>query len=392
MIRRPHNTADAVIVGGGVMGSSILYNLAARGVTDIVLLEQNALASGMTSRTQGILRMHYSNEVTTRMAWESLQVFKEFDEITGGPSGYTPTGYVLIADEANRRALEKNVALGRALGVNMKVLSGADIKNVAPMLRVGDNESFAYEPESGYADAHLVTTGYARRAGELGASVEVETRVDRIEIAGDKVVAVVTDEERIQTPIAVVATGPWSKQFLLTVGVDLPLATVRHQVIMLHRGEDSTPEHPAVADLVNDFSCRPDGEDLTLLGVGEDESVGPDEFDQGLDMSVVEKYFSVLAERIPNMSKALFKGGWSGLFTTTPDWHPILDKVPGIEGLYCAVGFSGHGFKLSPMIGVAMAELITEGRGETIDISMLGLDRFERGEQLRSAYAMQVLA
>ena len=127
MIRRPHNTADAVIVGGGVMGSSILYNLAARGVTDIVLLEQNALASGMTSRTQGILRMHYSNEVTTRMAWESLQVFKDFDEITGGPSGYTPTGYVLIADEANRRALEKNVALGRELGVNMEVLSGEDI-------------------------------------------------------------------------------------------------------------------------------------------------------------------------------------------------------------------------------------------------------------------------
>ena len=385
-------TAEAVIVGGGVMGCSILYNLAVRGVTDTVLLEQNSLASGSTNKTQAILRMHYSNEVTTRMAWESLKVFKEFEEITGGPSGYTRTGYVLLAGQEDRGALEKNVALQRRLGVDTSVVTVEDIREIAPVLRVENDESFAYEPESGYADSYSVTTGYSRRAGELGASVRVETPVTGIELSGDRVSAVVTDNDRIETSIAVVATGPWSKPFLASVGVDVPLSTVRHQVLMLRRPEDVVPEHPAVADLVNDFSARPEVGGLTLMGVGEDESVGPDEYDQGVDIPVVETYFGRMAERIPGMSQALFRGGWSGLFTTTPDWHPILDQVQGIEGLYCAVGFSGHGFKLSPMIGVAMAELITEGRGTTIDVSMLGLDRFETGKLLGSSYAMQVLA
>jgi glycine/D-amino acid oxidase-like deaminating enzyme len=385
-------TAEAVIVGGGVMGSSILYNLAVRGVTDTILLEQNALASGSTSKSQAILRMHYSNEVTTRMAWESLRVFKEFEEITGGPSGYVRTGYVLIAGESDRGALEKNVALGRRLGVDTKVVSAADVREIAPVMSVRDDEAFAYEPESGYADTYTVTTGYARRARELGAQVRVETTVTGIEVTGERVTAVVTADERIETPIAVVATGPWSKPFLASVGVDVPLSTVRHQVLMLRRPEDRVPEHPAVADLVNDFSARPDAGHLTLMGVGEAESVGPDEYNQGVDMPVVETYFGRMANRIPEMAHALFRGGWSGLFTTTPDWHPILDRVPGIEGLYCAVGFSGHGFKLSPMIGVAMAELITEGRGTTIDISMLGLGRFEKGDLLGSSYGMAVLA
>ena len=386
------STAEAVIVGGGVMGCSILYNLAARGMTDTLLLEQNVLASGSTGKTQGILRMHYSNEVTTRMAWESLRLFREFQELTGGPSGYTRTGYLLIAGQEDRAALEKNVALGRGLGVDTRLVSADDVREIAPVVSVDGGEAFAYEPESGYADSYLVTTGYARRAGELGAEVRTGVTVTGVEVAGGRVSAVVTDGGRIETPLAVVATGPWSKGFLAGVGVDLPLSTVRHQVLMLRRPEAEVPEHPAIADLVNDLSARPDANSLTLIGAGEDESGGPDEYDQGVDMTMVETYFGRLAQRIPGMSQALFRGGWAGLFTTTPDWHPVLDRVPGIEGLYCAVGFSGHGFKLSPMIGVAMAELITEGRGTTIDVSMLGLDRFERGDLLRSSYGMQVLA
>ena len=116
-------TAEAVIVGGGVMGCSILYNLAALGVTDTILLEKDVLASGSTSRSQAILRMHYSNEVTTRMAWESLRLYKEFEELTGGPSGYVRTGYFLIVDESDRQALEENVALQRRVGVETDAVS-----------------------------------------------------------------------------------------------------------------------------------------------------------------------------------------------------------------------------------------------------------------------------
>ena len=386
------NTAEAVIIGGGVMGCSILYNLAERGVTDTVLLERDVLASGSTSRSQAILRMHYSNEVTTRMAWDSLAIFRDFEEIVGIPSGYTKTGYFVIVGPEDREAMEANVAMQRGAGVDTSVVTAEDVQEIAPMLATADGESFAYEPDSGYADPYSVTTGYANAARERGARVITSSPATGVEITGDRVTAVLTADGRIETPIAVVATGPWSGPFLSAIGVDVPLTPIRHQVVMLRRPQDVVPEHPIIGDVVNDMSPRPDVGNITLIGVGEDEPAEPETYNQGVDMAMVEGTFSKLARRMPGMESALFRGGWSGLFTITPDWHPVMDKVDGVEGLYLSVGFSGHGFKLSPMIGVTMSELITEGRATSIDISQLNLARFERGEHLRSRYAMQVLA
>ena len=177
-------TAETVVVGGGVMGCSILYNLAARGVTNTVLLEKATLASGSTDRSQAILRMHYSNEVTTRMAWQSLKVFQDFEEMTGTPSGYTRTGFLLIVGQEDRRALEENVAMQKGVGVETDVVSVEDVGEIAPMLAVAEDEVFAYEPRSGYADPYSVTTGYARRAREMGARVRLNTPATEIEVKG----------------------------------------------------------------------------------------------------------------------------------------------------------------------------------------------------------------
>lgn len=380
------------MVGGGVMGTSILYNLAAKGVTNTVLLEQATLASGSTSRSQAILRMHYSNEVTTRMAWESLKLFRDFEEITGTPSGYVKTGYFIAVTESERQALEDNVEMQQAAGVDTAIVDPDDVMRISPLLAAEEGEVFAYEPESGYADPYSVTNGFASRARELGASVRTESRVTGIEIEGGRVAAVRVGDERVETGTAVVAAGPWSRKLLAGIGVDVPLGMVRHQVVMIRR-PDSIGTHPILGDVVNDMSPRPDVGNITMIGVGEDEHDGtPEDFDQGVDMRKVEQTMVRLARRIPGMADGLFRGGWSGLFTVTPDWHPVLDAVEGIDGLYCAVGFSGHGFKLSPMIGQVMAELITDGKPSTIDISMLNLGRFEAGNLLESRYSMQVLA
>ena len=384
-------TADAVIIGGGVMGCGMLYNLATRGVTNTVLLEKDVLVSGSTGKSQAILRMHYSNEVTTSLAWKSLELFKNFEDMTGTPSGYTQTGYFLIVDQNDRAALEDNVAMQKGLGVDTDIVTVEDVRDIAPMLSTAENEYYAYEPQSGYADPYSVTTGYANAARELGAQVRTGTQVTGIDIEGDRVRAVLTADERIETPIAVVAAGPWSGPLLKSVGVDLHLQPVRHQVVMLRRPQDVVPDHPIIGDVVYDLSARPDVGNLTLVGVGEEDHADPDTYNQGVDMPMVEKTFDALVKRMPGMSQALFRGGWSGLFTTTPDWHPVLDRVEGIEGLYCAVGFSGHGFKLSPMITQVMAELIT-GEPTSVDISMLDLKRFEEGRLMRSRYSMQVLA
>ena len=280
----------------------------------------------------------------------------------------------------------------RLVGVETSAVTAEDVREIAPMVEPGHHESFAYEPDSGYADPYSVTTGYASAARELGARVASGTPATGVEITGDRVTAVLTQDGRIDTPVAVVAAGPWAGPLLHSIGVDVPLRPIRHQVIMLRRPQDIVPDHPIIGDVVNDMSPRPDVGNLTLIGVGEDEESDPDSFDQGVDMSMVEQTFQKLTHRMPGMAHALFRGGWSGLFTTTPDWHPVLDQVDGIDGLYVAVGFSGHGFKLSPMIGVVMSELITAGEATSIDISELGLARFDEGRLMQSRYSMQVLA
>ena len=388
------STADAVIVGGGVMGCSILYNLAVRGLRGAALFEKEALASGSTSRSQAILRMHYSNEVTARMAWQSLDVFRDFEQMVGTPSGFVETGYFLIAGDEQRAALEANVAMQKGVGIETDVVAPSEAEELAPVLSMRGDEAVAYEPGSGYADPYSVTTGYANRAREMGARVIAGANVTGIEVSGGGVSAVVTDGGRTETRVAVVTAGPWSGPLLRGMGVDVPLRTLRHQVVMLRRPE-GLGSHPIVGDVVHDLSTRPDAADISLIGIGEDEFVGPDEYNQGVDARMVERAAAAIAERMPAMSEAQFMGGWSGLFTVTPDWHPVLDRVEGIDGLFCAVGFSGHGFKLSPMIGAVMAELTLEGQASTIDdelVASLRLGRFSDGELLGSRYNMNVLA
>ncbi|MDP7587459.1 MAG: FAD-binding oxidoreductase [SAR202 cluster bacterium] len=385
-------TADIVMIGGGVIGASILFNLGRLGVTDTVLVEKDVLGSGSTGRSQAICRMHYSNPVTATMAWESLGIFTNFDEAVGGESGFVETGYLVVVKEEDSAGLAHNVAMQYGLGIDTMRVTAEDLRDIAPMVSVSDDEFMAWEPRSGYADTYMVTTSYAKRAREMGAEVVLRNPATEIEISGGRVKAVVTPEGRVETPVAVVAAGPWSKVVLANVGVDVPLVPVRHQVASLTRPVDQLPLHPTVGDIAQSFSFRPDGSSLTMMGFGDDEEVGVETYNQGVDMEVMADALGRLTRRIPAMSEAYFRGGWSGLFTTTPDWHPILDAVPGIEGLYCAVGFSGHGFKLSPMIGVTMAELIVEGVAKSVDISPLRFSRFEEGDLLGSSYRYRVLA
>jgi len=386
------STADVVMIGGGVIGASILFNLGRLGVTDTLLLEKDVLGSGSTGRSQAICRMHYSNPVTATMAWESLGIFTNFDEAVGGESGFVETGYLVVVGQEDGAGLAHNVAMQYGLGIDTMRVTAKDLEEIAPMVSVTEGEFMAWEPQSGYTDTYMVTTSYAKRAREMGAEIVLRNPATAIEISGGRVKAVVTAEGRVETPVVVVAAGPWSKEVLGQIGVDVPLVPVRHQVASITRPVDKLPLHPTVGDIAQSFSFRPDGSSLTMMGFGDDEEVGVETYNQGVDMDVMADAMGRLTRRIPAMSEAYYRGGWSGLFTTTPDWHPILDAVPGIDGLYCAVGFSGHGFKLSPMIGVTMAELIVEGAAKTVDISPLRFSRFEEGDLLGSSYRYRVLA
>ena len=387
-------SAAAVIIGGGVMGCAIQYNLARLGVANTVLLERDVLGSGSTGRSQAICRMHYSNAVTTELAWQSLQVFADFDARVGGQSGFVRTGYLVVVNEADEGGLERNVAMQQELGVPTSVVSRDDLAQVAPMVVLYDDERAAWEPNSGYADPYQVTVSYAARAREAGASILMRNPVAGIETQGDRVQAVVTaGGDRIATDTVIVAAGPWSKQVLAGVGVDVPLIPVRHQVATVARPVESVPQHPTVGDISQSFSLRPDGSNFTTMGFGDDnEQSDPDVYPQGLELSEAAAARAKLARRVPGMADAYYRGGWSGLFTTTPDWHPILDAAPGVSGLYCAIGFSGHGFKLSPAIGKSVAEMVVEGRARDVDLTPLRFTRFAEGDLLESSYRYRVLA
>ena len=386
-------TADAVVIGGGVMGCSILYHLAARGMTDALLLEREALGSGSTGRSSGAVRMHYSTEVHARMAWHSVQVFRGFDNIVGGECGFTRTGHLIMGGEDDADTFRANVAMQQGVGIETRLVTREEAQELAPSFYLEDCGVIAYEPLCGYGDASATCTSFAQAARERGARVILRRPAVNVEVTGGRVTGVVTADGRIATDRAVIATGPWSRGFLLEHGIDLPLEATRHEVVHLRRGPEGPAYHPGGGDLINQIYFRPEGADLTLVGNGNMEDVveNPEIYGQRASPGFIQDIWSRLARRIPTLADAEFSTGYAGLYTSTPDSHPIMDAVDGIDGLYVCTGFSGHGFKLSPMVGLLMAELMLDGRATTIDISPLRMSRFAEGRLNNTGYGFKVM-
>ena len=386
-------TTEAVVIGGGVMGASILYNLAVRGVKGPVLLERDTLGSGSTGRSSGAIRMHYSTEVNARLAWESLRIFRDFDQIIGGDVGWTKTGYMVFVPKDSSEGLSRNIAMQQSVGIATEIVSRDEAREIAPAFQLGEDEAFAWEPESGHGDPSGTALAYSTRARELGSQVVLESPAITVEVSGGRVVAVTTAEERYETSLAVVATGPWSSGFLGRLGITLPLLATRHEVFLLRRPTDSVLSHPGGGDVSNLVYFRPEGSDLTLVGNGNrEEQADPDAYNQRVGMDFVEDVWARLVNRIPKIADAQFFTGYAGLYTTTPDLHPVVGGVDGVEGLYVCTGFSGHGFKLAPAVGIVMAELVLDGQARTVDISTLRLSRFAENDLNRTTYDFDVIA
>ena len=386
-------TAEAVIIGGGVMGASILHSLATRGMTSALLLERDVLGSGSTGRSSSAIRMHYSTEVHARMAWASFQVFRDFGEIVGGECGYTRTGHLIMAGEDDAGTFRANVAMQQALGIDTRLVTIEEARELAPGFFLDDCGVIAYEPLCGYADASATCASFARRARDLGARVRLRCPATDVEISGGKVTGIVTPEGRVSTDRAVIATGPWSRRFLLRHGIDLPLEATRHEVVHLRRGPEGPSCHPGGGDIINQIYFRPEGSDLILVGNGNMEDVidDPEIFAQRASPAFIQEVWTRLARRIPSLADAEFSTGYAGLYTSTPDSHPIMDAVEGIEGLYICTGFSGHGFKLSPMVGTLMAELMLDGKAASIDLTPLRMSRFSEGLLNNDGYGFKVM-
>jgi sarcosine oxidase subunit beta len=387
--------ADIIIIGGGVMGASIAYHLAKQGSGHIALLERQALCSGTTGRSGAIIRQHYSNEYTVRMARDCLAVFQHFDELIGGDCGFVTTGMVVLAGEQGAEALRANVHLQQEQGVDTQLIRPEEANQAAPGYSDAGVTLACYEPDAGVADPMATTHCFAKRARDLGATILEGKTVTQILTKGERVIGVHTDDGDWQAPIVVLAANVWSVVLAQSIGITLPITATRHPMIALRRPEDFGGRmglHAVGLDLTRDIYLRPDLGGITLVGSAENVFTpsDPDNYAQGLSEEEIAHFRSKAGGSIPALTRAVPRGGWAGIYDDTPDFHPILDSLPQYAGLYCAAGFSGHGFKLSPTIGQWMAQLILTGH-KPDDMQHFALDRFARGAEIRPRYPSGVL-
>ena len=389
----PVPPADVVIIGGGVIGASTAFQLGRRTAGRVILVERDTVGSGPTAKTIGIIRLHYSYEPLVRLAVRGLEMFSHFEALTGATADFTRMGFLLLATPDQLHAVEENVGIQQRLGVRTSILSPAEIARLDARLHLDDVGGAAYEPDSGYADGYATTAGFASAARRLGVEIWEGTRAERLVVDGGTVRAVVTSRGMIETPRVLVASGAWTPALMATAGVTVPIQASRQQVVHLEPPRSFGRLDVEIEDMTQGFYARPESRSTVLAGVLEEEAeeiVSVDGYNQGVDFDFVSRVGQLWAHRYPGASEAAVRGGYASIYDITPDWQPVLGAVDGVQGLFIAAGFSGHGFKLSPALGEALAALLTGQRPE-IDISTFVLSRFAEGRLIRGKHAQGIL-
>ena len=388
------NNFDAIIIGGGIMGCSTALQLARRRMK-VVLIDKQLIGSGPTGKSSAILRQHYSNELTARMALYSLRIFQDFSNQVGGTCGYTRTGFVALAPKSDRLGLEANVALQKSLGIDTELMSPESLGELFPGVATNDLVVAAYEPESGYADPYLTVTSYAQAARKAGVTIHQETPVTQVSFQGGRVKSVQTPDGAYFAPIVVNATGAWASQVAAFAGLELPISPCRVQVAVFRRPKGQEAQHPVVADFINATYFRSETGLLTLVGLIDPSEanaiVDPDRYNEGLDDDFVLEVGSRLVNRYPAMDDSQFTGGYASLYAITPDWHPVVDQLPEGSGFYTCSGFSGHGFKLGPAVGQMTADLISQTAEPEFDAYRFRLSRFAENDPVRGQYEYSIV-
>lgn len=380
------NSADVLIIGGGVQGASLAFHLAQRGAS-VTVLEKSFVAAGATGRSSGLVRMHYDTEVDSRLAWESFKYFRNWKEIVGGECGFTRTGFLQIVGPEQVAALKANVLMHQEIGIPSLLVGSDDVKRLAPQFYTDDIEWAAYEPESGYAMPSDTANALMNAARLKGARLAHGCAVTGILVRCGKVTGVETTQGLFSAPVVVNTAGAWAGQINKMVGLDVPLDTWRHETMYIVRPAAVGVSHPTVIDFENDMYFRPEG-GLTLVGLEDGNPLGesPEGDTEHVRPGFIERAIDRVCRRIPIMENGALHSAHGGYDGITPDQHPLLGAA-GAEGFYLDCGHSGTGFKTAPAVGLCLAEMITEGEARTVDIRSLSPARFAEGKPVRGNYA-----
>ena len=375
---------DVVIIGGGVVGSSVAYHLAeAGGVSVLVVHRDEKQEMGSTGKSAGGVRAQFSTPVNVRMSRYSIDFFSRFEDATGHTADYRPHGYLLVATSPEQLDyLRASRALQAEHGLtNVVQLSADEIEGMLPgLLRRDDVLGGNFCPTDGFVDPYSVLRGFSLRARACGVQFWLDTEVTGVEVKGGRVAGVRTTRGEVSTRAVVNAAGAWAAGVAGMIGVELPVRPLRRQIVMTQPVTWLPEKLPMVVDLANGFHFRPDGERLMMGWPDPEETYG---FKTSFDPEFIEKILTRAVNRVPRLAEVGVnpRQCWAGLYEVTPDHHAVIGPAPGVEGFYLANGFSGHGVMHSPAAGRIVADLI-QGRDTFLDASALGMERFTSGQLL----------
>jgi glycine/D-amino acid oxidase-like deaminating enzyme len=375
------NKADIIIIGGGVMGASTAYHLAARGQRNIVLLEkEDFFGLGATGRCAGGVRYQFSTEVNIRLSLHSLPMLERFKDEIGQAIDYKKTGYLfLLTNHEEVQVFKHNVDLQNRLGARTEWLTGDEIRHMLPMMRLDDVLAGSFNPRDGLVDPNGVVMGYIGAAQRLGVTTLTSTPVTAIETHSGKVSGVVTSGQMIFAPLVADATGPWSGRTSQLAGIEVPVTPIRRQWLTTSAIPELPSDFPFVIDFAQSLYFHPEGPGL-LTGMSNPQEKSS--FDQNIDPEWELVHMEAAIKRMPLLERVGLSSRLAGLYEVTPDDHPIFGKTP-IDGYYVISGFSGHGFMHGPISGKLMSEIILDGHASTLDVSMLDLARFRENRMIQ---------
>ncbi len=372
--------ADVVIIGGGIVGSSIAYHLTSAGCRNVIVLEREShQGKGSTGKSMGGVRAQFSTPVNIQMSLYSIPFYNQFEEVLGHPCGYRPQGYLFAAtSEAHLKYLRTNYERQVAMGLKtVRLLEGQEIADMFPQLRSDDIVGGSFCSTDGFVDPYSAMTGFMQCAVEKGARLvrdAVVTEVNRER----NVFSVVASKETFQARTVVNAAGAWSADVAAMVGIDLPVEPLRRMLVPTEPFDQFPHSAPMIIDMSTGFHFRPEGRGFLLAWNDPEETPG---FKLNFEPAFIEKILQRAADRVPMFENLAVnpKRAWAGLYEMTPDHHPILGAVGDVPGFFLANGFSGHGVMHAPATGKILSDLILQGNTDLIDARVLGFDRFAAG-------------
>jgi sarcosine oxidase subunit beta len=383
-------TADVVIIGGGIAGASIAWHLTQAGCTRVIVVEREThQGKGSTGKSMGGVRAQFATPVNIQMSLHSIPFLANFEQITGYPSGYRGHGYLFLATSEKHLAyLRTNAERQRELGLHgVQILPRDDVVHFFPAMRSDDILGGSFCPTDGFADPYSVMTGFTNSALERGAQLWRETEATAIERDARGVSAVVTTRGRIETRTVVNAAGPWAAHVASLAGADLPITPLRRMLVPTEPVAGIPERLPMIIDMGTGFHFRP--ENLGLLLAWNDPGETPG-FKLNFDPAFIEKILTHAAARVPGFESLAVnpRRPWAGLYAMSPDHHAILGESPQTPGLFFANGFSGHGVMHSPATGRILADLILEGTTRIIDANLLSPSRFAEGRLIEESVVL----